>query len=526
MSRWVSLFVLLLVIGATGYLLYRVMASFILPLFLAVVLTIIFRPLQDWMLQKLPKHEQLAALLTTLIVLATVLLPLVGVVALAIHEGLDAVRSDFLERAESKLSNVRTAARLNLPFETFPKENGEIVAIHELESLLASLPDELPTAEEITPELRENVDRLFDSVVAFEKRLDVVREEVEQAPTGVSLEGLHQRCVQRILRARENDAFKELEEVRQTLGHFKVYLNNATAPDPTATTQGPMEATDEDRAESLDLDRLRQQYVSLKPAYNAFRIDLLGGPIWSWLRDLANPNSQRLQAWFRTIEKQLSGWLPSVAGQATAVLGRWVVDLAIMSLALFYFLKDGPSMVRSLMWLSPLDDRHEEQLLGQFSDISRAVVLATLLSAVVQGVLAAPAYYLAGFQSVFMLMFLTMVLAMVPFVGAAAIWFPACLWLAFVDQSFAAAIGLFLYGVIVISMADNIVKPYVLAGKSKLHPLLGLLSVLGGVQALGAIGILVGPMVVSFLQALLTILNQELAELDASTAERVETKAI
>ncbi len=529
MSRWVSLFVLLLVIGATGYLLYRVMSGFILPLFLAVVLTIIFRPLQDWMLQKLPKHEQLAALLTTLIVLATVLLPLIGVIALAVHEGLDAVRSDFLERAELKLADVRAAARLNLPFETYPGADGNMMAIQELESLLANLPDELPPADEITPELRENVEQLHDHVVAFEDRLQTVREEVEQSPPDRDLDGLHQRCVQRVLRERENDAFQELAEVRATLEHFKAYLKNATTEE-TRTANRPAgeteEESEEEMAESLDLDRLRLQYASLKPAYNAFRIDLLGGPIWSWLRDLANPSSKKLQTWFRTIEQQLSGWLPSVAGQATAVLGRWAVDLAIMSIALFYFLKDGPSMIRSLMWLSPLDDRHEEQLLGQFSDISRAVVLATLLSAVAQGILAAPAYYLAGFESVFMLMFLTMVLAMVPFVGAAAVWLPACLWLALVDQKYVAAIGLLLYGMIVISMVDNIVKPYVLAGKSKLHPLLGLLSVLGGVQALGAIGILVGPMVVSFLQALLTILNQELAEIDAAGAEGVETKAV
>ena len=319
--------------------------------------------------------------------------------------------------------------------------------------------------------------------------------------------------------------FKNSPKSAQTLEQFKAYLKNA-ATEETVAANGPVGETEEEAAESLDLERLRLQYSSLKPAYNAFRIDLLGGPIWSWFRDLANPSSAKLKAWFRAIEQQLSGWLPSVAGQATAVLGGWVVDLAIMSIALFYFLKDGPSMIRSLMWLSPLDDRHEEQLLGQFSDISRAVVLATLLSAAAQGVLAAPAYYLAGFESVFMLMFLTMVLAMVPFVGAAAIWLPACLWLALVDQKYVAAIGLLLYGVIVISMVDNIVKPYVLAGKSKLHPLLGLLSVLGGVQALGAIGILVGPMVVSFLQALLTILNQELAEIDAAGAESVETKAV
>ena len=122
-------------------------------------------------------------------------------------------------------------------------------------------------------------------------------------------------------------------------------------------------------------------------------------------------------------------------------------------------------MIRSLMRLSPLEDRHEEELLAEFNAVSRAVVLATLLSALVQGLLAAPAYYLAGFEAVFLLTALTILLALVPFVGAAAVWFPACLWLAFVEQRFIAALVLLVYGMVVISMSDNVVKPYVLAGR-------------------------------------------------------------
>ena len=111
-----------------------------------------------------------------------------------------------------------------------------------------------------------------------------------------------------------------------------------------------------------------------------------------------------------------------------------------------------------------------------------------------------------------------MMLAMVPFLGAAAVWFPVCLWLAFVEGDYFRAIGLGIYGVAIISMADNVIKPYILHGQSKLHPLLALLSVLGGVQALGPIGILVGPMVVSFLQALLNMLNKEVEKLERQGA--------
>ena len=63
-------------------------------------------------------------------------------------------------------------------------------------------------------------------------------------------------------------------------------------------------------------------------------------------------------------------------------------------------------------------------------------------------------------------------------------------------------------------MADNVIKPIILHGQSKLHPLLALLSVIGGVKALGPVGLLVGPMVVSFLQALLNMLQEEISSLD------------
>jgi hypothetical protein len=106
-----------------------------------------------------------------------------------------------------------------------------------------------------------------------------------------------------------------------------------------------------------------------------------------------------------------------------------------------------------------------------------------------------------------------MLLAMVPFVGATAVWLPVALWIFFVEERTGAAIFLAVYGVAVISMADNVIKPIVLHGRSNLHPLLALLSVLGGVKALGPIGIFVGPMVVSFLYALLNMFQEEVDQL-------------
>ena len=180
-----------------------------------------------------------------------------------------------------------------------------------------------------------------------------------------------------------------------------------------------------------------------------------------------------------------------------------VIGLLIMILALYYFLADGPAMIDGLMYLTPLDDAYERELLEKFAETSRTVVVAMLLAAVAQGALAGIGYYLAldSGATIFLLTALTMVLSILalsphPDDPATTQW--------------KAALVLAIYCAIIVSGVDNIIKPWVLHGQAKLHPLLALLSILGGIQVMGPIGILVGPMLVTFLQTLLKMVRKEL----------------
>ena len=215
------------------------------------------------------------------------------------------------------------------------------------------------------------------------------------------------------------------------------------------------------------------------------------------------------------------GWLLGGAKLGAGIL----LGLFIMVVALYYFLADGPVMIQTLMQLSPLDPTYEQELLKRFSEISRAVVVATLSGAVVQGVAAGIGFYFAlpSTAPIFLLTAATMVLAMVPFVGAVGVWVPTCAYILLYgerivngnvtyDGNWHVALALFIYCALVVSTVDNILKPYILHGQSNLHPLLALLSILGGLTALGPVGILIGPMLVSFLQALLQMFHRELAQ--------------
>ena len=211
-------------------------------------------------------------------------------------------------------------------------------------------------------------------------------------------------------------------------------------------------------------------------------------------------------------------WIGPIAARAPVVIVKLLIGLIVMTVSLFYFLADGRRMFDAVTRLVPLDRRYQWQLLEEFEEVSRAVVSSTLLAAIVQAVLAGFGFYVAGMGGVFLLTLLTFFGALVPFVGAAAVWGTASLYLLFFVKNTWAAVGLALWGACVVSTVDNIIKPIVLHGQSKLHPLLALLSVLGGVGALGPIGIFVGPIAVAFLQAALTMLQAEIDSLSGGNA--------
>jgi predicted PurR-regulated permease PerM len=214
------------------------------------------------------------------------------------------------------------------------------------------------------------------------------------------------------------------------------------------------------------------------------------------------------------VRKIAEEWIGPVVTRAPVKAAKLLIGLVVTIVAFFYFLADGPRMLAAVTRLVPLDIRHQWQLLEEFEEISRAVVTATLLAAAVQATLGGLGYAVAGVPNVFLLTLLTFVLSMVPLLGAASVWLPACLYLLFFTKNTWAAAGLAAWGLLVVSTIDNVIKPLVLQGQSKLHPLLALLSVLGGVAALGPIGIFVGPIAVAFLQAALTMLAAEIDSFD------------
>jgi predicted PurR-regulated permease PerM len=194
-------------------------------------------------------------------------------------------------------------------------------------------------------------------------------------------------------------------------------------------------------------------------------------------------------------------------------LVAFVVGLAIVALSLFYFLAEGPILLQTLHQVSPLEEADDVVLFQKFDQVCRSVVLASIVCALAQAVLAGVGFALVGLDRIWLLAGATMLTSLVPFIGSAGVWGPVALYL-LLRGDVGQAIFLASYGAAVVSTSDNIIRAYVIHGKSNLHPLLALISVLGAIRVVGLWGVFVGPIIAAVFYTLLKILHERLQEVE------------
>jgi predicted PurR-regulated permease PerM len=472
---------LILGIVAVGVLFYKVMAGFFIPLFLAVLLVVIFRPVHQWILHRVGDRPRLASLATTALIMSLVLLPIMLLISVAASQFTAMVSQVDFDDLSGALDRARSQLGISLAHpEQFRR--------------LDRLADTLDEAENpdipLTPQVvLSNIDESLMLIRFLQAE--------EEGAAGADLAA--------------GIAEEKLVELRSAVEEHQKQL----------TITSGVDVIDDIMAE----EQFHRQSVIASAAMRTWMREFLGGTFRSQVRLLANPSAEDFKNLLTRARQSLQPRFVTLTSATGTFLVQTVIGMVVLVIALYFFLLDGSAMVHTLMRLSPLDDHYEERLLLEFDRTSRAVVLASVSSALAQGLLASIAFYFFGFNSVIFLFLITSLMALVPFLGAASVWVPCAIYLAAVEQRWTAAIALAIYGAAIVSSVDNLIKMYVLHGRSTMHPLFALLSVLGGVKVFGPIGILVGPMVVVFLQTLLEILNHELAKRDASLIHQATTES-
>ena len=211
------------------------------------------------------------------------------------------------------------------------------------------------------------------------------------------------------------------------------------------------------------------------------------------------------------ISVQLDSYVRQGLGLLVQHLGDLFSGLAAVFLALFiffitlyYVLRDGRSLLAQAIELSPLANRDDRVIFDRLDVAVNSVIKGMLSIAFIQGLLTGLGFWIFGVPNPVLWGLVAALAAMIPAFGTALVIAPAVAYLALTGDLLAAA-GLAVWGSVAVGMIDNFLSPYFMSRGMKLHPLLVLLSVLGGIMLFGPVGIFLGPLTVSFLLALLSL---------------------
>ncbi|MBK5295269.1 MAG: AI-2E family transporter [Acidobacteriia bacterium] len=207
------------------------------------------------------------------------------------------------------------------------------------------------------------------------------------------------------------------------------------------------------------------------------------------------------------LNEELKRAAGTLAGRASSVVGgsiRFVTQMAIMLVTLFYFLRDRGRLLQLLGLLIPLSRSETDELFGRVSETISATLYGNLVVKLVQGILGGVMFWILGLPAPILCGIAMALLAIVPVVGASLIWGPAAIIL-LMQGSWVKAIVLTVWGGLVVSLMDNFLYPMLVAGELRFHTLGVLFSVFGGLIVFGLAGIVLGPVILVSTVALLEV---------------------
>ena len=166
----------------------------------------------------------------------------------------------------------------------------------------------------------------------------------------------------------------------------------------------------------------------------------------------------------------------------------------ILVYTMFFFLKDGESLLNRVLYYLPLRDDDERRMLDRFTSVTRATLKGTLLIGLAQGTLAGAAFAVVGIEGAVFWGTVMVLMSVIPGIGTGLIWLPAAVILV-ASGRVGAGVGLALFCGLIVGSIDNVLRPRLIGRDTRMHDLLILFSTLGGIILFGVLGFIVGPIV-------------------------------
>ena len=243
----------------------------------------------------------------------------------------------------------------------------------------------------------------------------------------------------------------------------------------------------------------------------------------SWIKRIApnfDPATLSPQRILLPAIQKVPGFVARHGGSVIGGLAGALLGFAMVLLSMFFFYVEGESILYQLSILSPLPKRYDNEFRQRFKDVVEATFRGQLFTAIAQGLVTGIGLAITGVPGAGFWGAVAALLSLIPMVGAAAVWVPAAIYLV-ISASMGGrpwwqAIFLIIWGLIPVSLVDNIVRPWAMKGKAQLPAIPLLFAVLGGLQAFGFVGLVIGPLVFSLLMSILDIYKKSFSMIETS----------
>ncbi|MBW3003975.1 AI-2E family transporter [Candidatus Woesearchaeota archaeon] len=182
---------------------------------------------------------------------------------------------------------------------------------------------------------------------------------------------------------------------------------------------------------------------------------------------------------------------------------KLALNIFLTFFILFFLFRDGKDLMARFKNVLPLKRKHKKRIFIKLNETLYATIFGTLITALIQGAVAGVGYYMFGVTSPVLWGLLTAFFALIPILGTSIVWVPMGLYFlvsGYIDGNgsvIGKGVGILVYGALVISLIDNFVRPKLIGDRAKVHPVLVLLGVLGGIAVMGITGIVIGPIVLA-----------------------------
>ncbi len=205
-----------------------------------------------------------------------------------------------------------------------------------------------------------------------------------------------------------------------------------------------------------------------------------------------------------TLANSLNSFAPKILSYFITKFGSMVINIPVIMLHIFivifvffFGLRDGKKGVEYVGSLFPFKKEVGEKCIMQFKGVTNSVLLGQVAVGVIQGVIAGIGYFVLGVPYALLLTIFTIFVSIIPFIGAWLGWVPVDIYLFSIGRT-GAGIGLLIYGLLIVSLIDNVLRTIIVSKRTKINSAIVIIGMIGGLFVFGVIGLILGPLILSY----------------------------